>query len=97
MSGISRLPNIHIRNAIQQLQDVEESEISVQILNNAIEECKLDITTVANQGGGEVRRCGDFAEEYGRELIKANGMNSVNKCGRYITIWPRKSNALCPG
>ena len=63
----ARAPNIHICNAIQQLQAVKEAASSVQILNNAIEWCKLKITTVANQRGEEVRRCGDFSAEYGRE------------------------------
>ena len=68
LSEISRLPTIHIRNAIKQLKDAKEAGGSFRILNNALEGCKIKITTLPNQGDEEIRRCGDFADEYGRGL-----------------------------
>ena len=65
---MSRMSNLHIRNAIKQLIDVKEVESGVQILNNALAECKLKISTLSNQGGGEIRKRGDFAGEYDRAL-----------------------------
>ena len=68
LSEVSRSPNLQISNAIHQFLDVGGggSGISVQILNNALGGCKLAITKVGNQWGEEVRRCGDFAADYGR-------------------------------
>ena len=60
------MSNLHIGNAIRQLLDAKGEESSVQIINSVIDECKQKITKVAFRRNGEIRKCDDFAGEYGR-------------------------------
>ena len=95
LAGIAGWPNQNIYNVIQQLEDAmgEEAERSVQILNDALEQCKQRITTVSNQGEDAIRRSGDFVDEGDMVLTEPNVMNSVRKRGgEYVTIRMGKSN-----
>ena len=69
-------------------------ERSVQILNNALEGCKLKISTVPNQGEEEIRGCGDFADEYGRGLKQIERYEFCRQVWEFIIIWLGKSNTL---
>ena len=93
-----RWENQQIRNATQQLQNVKEAESSVQIINDLLEECKLKITTSANQGDAEIRRCGDFFGEYDRGLKQSRRYEFCKHAWEgYVTIWMIKSNTLGQG
>ena len=87
------MSGLHICNAIQQSLGVKGVGSSVQILNNALEGRKLKIPTVAGRGGEEIRKFGDFAGEYGRDLKQGQLYEFCRQVweGRII-IWMGKYN-----
>ena len=63
MDQIQIRPNHHIVGIIQQLGDARKVGENVQILLNALDECKNQMTTVAHRGNEELHRRGYVMDE----------------------------------
>ena len=55
LGDVASWPSRSISNIIQKLGGVEDEDSVVQILNDALGQCKKRITTVENKGGDAIR------------------------------------------
>ena len=77
-------PKYH--NAIQKLGRSKEEDSVVRTLNESLSLCKNRIANVEMRGEDAIRPIGDSVDEYGREVLKLDGLIPARKSGEvYVT------------